>query len=134
MSEIEYANTDLELESPVDIRPLTAELEARNMMTINDPRLDGKVWRVRLITVGSSNNPEESISAMVASIESIPKSMKANWSKCTVREFDIGYHVGTKPWAFNQAVSHELLARMVALGGSLRITIYPPPTKVIRAR
>ena len=75
------------------------------------------------------NEPEPTITAMLGVVESLGDSLRAVWSGCTRREFNIGYDCGTKPWAFNQGLSGQLLGRIAALGASLRITLYPPERK-----
>jgi len=63
---------------------------------------------------------------MMVVIESLGEPLRTVWSGYSRREFNIGYDCGSKPWAFNQGLSSQLLGRMAAVGASLRITLYPP--------
>jgi hypothetical protein len=65
---------------------------------------------------------------MIAVVESLAESLRAVWAGCTLREFNIGYDCGDRPWAFEQGLSTGLLGRIAAVGASLRITLYPPPS------
>lgn len=87
---------------------------------------DDGLWYVTFETEISYNDPEPNIAVMVDAIESLEESLQADWSRCSLREFNIGYDCGSKPWAFNQGLSSELLGRIAAIGASLRWTLYPP--------
>jgi hypothetical protein len=47
------------------------------------------------------------------------------WSACTTRVFDIGYECGEGPLSFHNNIAPSILARVAAVGASLRITLYP---------
>jgi hypothetical protein len=125
---IHYLNTDLELASDEDLSALTAAFEAKGMWTLFvaapgadglwyanfEMRWDDKIWE-----------PEPTIAAMLDVIESQTEPLQLVWSRCKVRDFNIGYDCGSEPWAFNQGLSNALLTRIVAAGASLRWTLYP---------
>ena len=88
---------------------------------------DGR-WHAGLETDEQFNHPEPNIVALVMAIEALDPHFRALWSACTSREFNIGYECGDAPWAFNHELTAATLARVAALGVSLRITLYPPDT------
>jgi hypothetical protein len=70
-------------------------------------------------------NPSRRFLPFFSVIESLGESLRMVWLGCTLREFNIGYDCGDKPWAFNRGLSNSILTRIAASGASLRITLYP---------
>ena len=66
---------------------------------------------------------------MLTVIQALPEPLRTVWAGGTLREFNIGYDCGFKPWAFYQGLSSQLLGLMAAAGASLRITLYPPASE-----
>lgn len=120
-----YLNTDLDLTSPNDLMSLVAAFESRHVFSLHVTRGDDGFWNATFETEDGYEEPELNIAAMVAAIESLDKRHRTIWQRCTQREFNIGYDCGAEPWAFNQGLSCGLLARMAAIGASLRFTLYP---------
>ncbi|HEX7379653.1 MAG TPA: hypothetical protein VF278_21195 [Pirellulales bacterium] len=122
-----YLNTDLEIDSLDNLTNLASALKASGMWSLCEAmKGDDGLWHTRFETNADYNEPEPNIAAMIAAIESLDESLRADWSRCSLREFNIGYDCGSKPWAFNQGLSNELLGRIAAIGASLRWTLYPP--------
>src|SRR5205814_66319 len=84
------------------------------------------LWYATFEIYDQHEEPEPTIAALLAVVESLAESLRAVWSGCTRREFNIGYDCKSKPWAFNQGLTSQLLGRIAAAGASLRITLYPP--------
>jgi hypothetical protein len=126
---IRYLNTDVDLASGEDLTALAAALEARGVFSLHVTRAEDGSWDARFETDADHTEPQASIAAMIAVVESLPAPLRTVWSGCTRREFNVGYDCGGKPWAFSQALSGQLLGRMAAAGASLRITLYPPGNK-----
>ena len=123
---ISYLNTDLDLTSAQDLRALVAAFEAGGVFPLYGTRPDeDDQWDVRLETDEQYTTPEDNIAAMLSVVEGFDKPIRAIWTSCTKREFNIGYDCGAEPWAFNQGLSAELVRRMGAAGASLRLTMYP---------
>jgi hypothetical protein len=89
-------------------------------------QLESGLWYATFETREQYGEPELNIATMLGIVESLDQPLHSAWSRCTIREFNIGYDCGSKPWAFNQALSNELLSRIAAAGASLRWTLYPP--------
>ncbi|MBI3409074.1 MAG: hypothetical protein HY040_12060 [Planctomycetes bacterium] len=123
-----YLNTDLDLISPNDLTALAAAFDSRHVFALHVIRGEDGFWHATFETGDSHAEPELNIAAMVAVIESFGKRHRTVWQHCTQREFNIGYDCGTEPWAFSQGLSCGLLARMAAIGASLRFTLYPHPS------
>lgn len=124
---IHYLNTDLELTSPDDLTALTAALLAQGMYSLHGPdQIEGGLWYATFELECENEEPESTISAIITIVESLEAPLCEAWNCCTIREFNLGYDCGSKPWAFNQGLSAELLSRMAAVGASLRLTLYPP--------
>ena len=122
---IAYLNTDLDLTSPQDLTGLAGAFGSRGMYALHVARRDDGMWHATLETDPQHGEPERTIAAMLAAIESLGKLDRAMWDACTEREFNIGYDCGDEPWAFNQGLSFGLLGRIASARASLRITLYP---------
>jgi len=130
-STIRYLNTDLDLTSSVDLTTLAAALETGGVPPLHVSRREDGLWYACCETIKQFEEPEGNIAAILVVVESLAEPLRAIWSGCMRREFNIGYDCGTKPWAFTQALSNELLGRIAAAGASLRITLYPAETDKI---
>ena len=126
--EIGYLNTDLDLRAAKDLAPLAAALEALGVHPLFPPSNEGAESCVTLETDDYHREPETTMTAMLAAIESLDGEAGAAWEACTLREFNIGYDCGDRPWAFNTGLSNRTLRRLAAAGATLRITLYPQRT------
>jgi hypothetical protein len=134
---IHYINTDLDLVASRDLTSLAAALKARDVFPLHVTYHEDGLWYAIFENEGTFEQylqldiPEKAIAAMLDAIESLDKKFLSIWSKCSLREFNIGYECGDEPWAFNNGLTNTTLVRMAKLGASLRVTIYPPnPTDV----
>ncbi|HSF31172.1 MAG TPA: hypothetical protein VLK82_11975 [Candidatus Tectomicrobia bacterium] len=121
-----YLNTDLDLTSGDDLTALAAVFEAQGVSPLHVTHGEDGLWHASFETDEPHEQPDANIAAMLAVIESLAEPLRTVWSGCTRREFNIGYNCGSKPWAFNQELSSQLLGHMATAGASLRITLYPP--------
>lgn len=123
---ISYLNTDLILTSTVDPRRLVEAFRDHDVRALDKGSLleDGK-WYVSFETDSQCIAPEESIRILLDAVDALSSELRQVWDACPRREFDIGFDCGEEPWAFNQTLSAVTLGRLAAVGGSLRITLYP---------
>jgi hypothetical protein len=128
MTEIQYLNTDLDVRADRNTGPLTEALQARGLSQLNpNEDLGNGQW----LAVFETNlaypkaAPERDVAEMLDAVESLTGEAAAVWAGCSVREFNLGYECGDRPLGFNQGLSNDVLRRLVAVGASLRITLYP---------
>jgi hypothetical protein len=124
-----YLNTDLVLIATTDPGALVAAFRHGSVHALYPPECSETLWYVSFETDLRCDEPETSIDVMLKAVEAFGEPARTIWASCTQREFNIGYDCGNTPWAFNQALSSELTARIAAAGASLRITLYPPHGK-----
>jgi hypothetical protein len=129
-----YLNTDLDLKSGHDLRGLAAAFDSHGIHPLHVTYGEDAKWHASFETAEHHDQPEANIAAMLAAIEALTEDMRTVWRECLLREFNLGYDCGAKPWAFNQGLSSQLLGRMAAAGASLRITLYPPDCEMGAAR
>jgi hypothetical protein len=122
---IRYLNTDLVLVSPDDLTPLVANFKAHGVYDLFVTHEQDGLWYATFETNESHEQPEPNIAAMVAVVEVLDEAQRSVWSRCTLREFNMGYDCGAEPWAFNHGLSNDLLNRIARAGASLRLTLYP---------
>src|SRR5262249_41954692 len=114
-----YLNTDLDVTSADDLTGLAAVLEAGGVFPLHVTRGEDGLWYATFEVLDQHAQPEPSIAAMLAVVESLPEPVRLTWAGCSRREFNIGYDCGRAPRAFNQGLSAELLGRIAAVGASL---------------
>jgi hypothetical protein len=121
-----YINTDLDLTSADDLTELAAAFEVRGLTLMRRvTRLADGQWFCGFSMGGPwFEEPEPNIAAMLAVIEALDPPLRSAWAGCSLRVFDVGYDCGQEPFAFRQDLSAELLVRLAAVGGSLRVTLY----------
>lgn len=120
-----YLNTDLELRSTENLRPLDEALRANGFRSLHvETGPDGICYATFEISFIQAD-PEVTIARMLDEIEVLNEPHRTTWRTCAQREFNIGYDCGDEPWAYNQGLSNDLLRRIAASGASLRITLYP---------
>ncbi len=119
----------MELRSAENLLPLAAALKAAGFFSLHIGQHDDGTWSAAFETDENFMEPEACITRMLDALDLLLPEHKAVWSRCGVKEFDIGYDCGSRPWAFNQSLSSAVLARIAALNASLRWTLYPaePP-------
>jgi hypothetical protein len=122
---IHYLNSDLDVWSADDLTALAAAFETKGMYALHVTHGEDGQWWATFETSNSYEEPEQTIAMMLDAVESLDPALLTVWQRCTRREIDIGYDCGDEPWAFNQALSSQLLGRMASAGLLLRITIYP---------
>ncbi len=125
---IQYLNTDLDLKSSNDLSGLTAALESSGVFPLHVECGEDGNWHGTFETDIHFEEPEQTIAVMLSALESLAPSCREAWEQCFLRELNVGYDCGDKPWAFNQGLSKELLGRMANAGTSLRVTLYSPST------
>ena len=124
-NQIEYLNTDLDLASSSDLTALSEHLEANGVFSLHVTQGGDGEWSATFETDEIHNEPETNIAALLDVIENLDETHRTTWSRCTQREFNIGYDCGHEPWAFNHGLSNALIRRIADVGASVRFTIYP---------
>ena len=124
MSTIAYRNTDLMLELGEDLSLLVQELCANGLFALHCT-LHDTTWYAALEIDRESESAEDTLACFLNAIESLTPSARLHWDQCRKRELDVAFDCGDEPWAFNTGLSHATLSRLVAVGASLRLTLYP---------
>ncbi|MSQ95238.1 MAG: hypothetical protein EXR98_11875 [Gemmataceae bacterium] len=136
--QIYYITTDLDLVASRDLAPLAAALAEKRVFALSvTAHTDGR-WYATLENDCDADRergsePEKEIVTMLDAVDSLRGVARSIWSKCILREFNIGYECGDEPWAFNNGLTNATLRRMAKVGATLKITIYsvhPPVRKV----
>jgi len=123
VSEIQFLNVDLELESKHDISVLVADLK-KNATVLHYDK-DEYRQLTRIEASGEISTPDKAINHLCELIESCSRNALKQWLSCSRRTFDIGFESGMSPKCFNQALHADTLLRISAIGAGMEITIYP---------
>jgi hypothetical protein len=124
-----YLNTDLDLVSASDVTEVVAALETRGLYALNVGQWEDGLFHATLETSESYGEPEATIAAMLDAVEAFPEGVRGQWLALQVREFNIGYDCGDRPWAYNQGLTNRTLRRLADAQATLRVTLYPPQAR-----
>ncbi len=128
-----YLNTDLDLTPSEDLTELAGAFEAAGVPPLYVTHGEDGLWYATFETDEQHNEPESSIAAMIAVAEALQEPLQSVWSRCSRREFNIGFDCGGEPWGFNHGLSSGLLGRVAAVGASLRVALSPDREPRMRA-
>ena len=121
---IQYLNTDLELESATDLMPIIKAFGDDAYNLHNGGRRGHFLATFEVVgLVGDS--PDSVIQHFCMLIDAFDDKEKAIWDGCYRRTFDIGYEGGSTHNSYTDEIRAETLQRISALDVSLRITVYP---------
>lgn len=120
MSDTQFLNIDLDLESKHDIRPL-AEAWGEDVFTFRLDNDDG-IWRGSFETM--EDDAEKIIDKYYQLVTGLSPALRELWDSASQRIFDIGFEAGSDPRVFQAHLSDQAVAKIHSIGGSLTVTIY----------
>jgi hypothetical protein len=123
MSKIKFLNIDLDIESQDDISLVVKEFS--NRLTVMRNNHDEGIYYASFETGYTEEN--EIIKEYVNVIEGLSLEARETWNNCLKREFDFGYESGDRPNDFHSKISAKSIEILAKVGGSVTVTIYPPP-------
>jgi len=121
---IHYLNTDLDLTAPCDLAPLAQALAEKGLGALHVSQVAEDAWCAVFETDEVFDEPQSNIKHMLAAIESLSDEPGRLWQSCTVRDFHLGYECGDQPHVLGQSLDTPTLARIAAVGGAVRISLY----------
>lgn len=121
MSEIQFLNIDLDIESQEDISLVVKEFSNRLTVMRND---HSKGMYYASFETGYSEE-NEIIEEYVNVIDGLSTEARTIWDNCLKREFDFGYESGDKPNDFHSKIRAKSIELLAKVGGSVTVTIYP---------
>ena len=121
----QYITTDLELESPHDLRPIAQEFGENVLVHFCGSVGDRYAASFGLFHGGSVAND---INFYCDLIENLSASSLKLWESCTRVDFNIGYRAGDQTKSWRSLIATEVLLRITQNHGDIVITIYPHGT------
>ena len=126
--EIRYLNTDLEIESKEDLRPII-EAFGKEVFILHHGFIKGMQHASFELSHDHSFVPDEVIRRYCDLIEALPPTAKMIWNQCSTRLLDIGVESGSSPNCYRFEVHQSTLDRVSATGASLAVSIYAMQTE-----
>ena len=123
MTNIQYLNVDLDLESENDISHIV-DTFGEDVIVLHHGKLDD-YHHASFETTDVMPTADEVINYFCGLVEALPDGVRAGWDSCRKRVLDIGYESGTSPSNFRSELKPTTLQRVAAIGASIIITIYP---------
>lgn len=126
MSNVEFLNIDLDLESENDLSLLIQEL-GDSVVIMNNESVDG-VHRVSLELAGLVGNPEYILDQYFSVMRKLSIESRSLWDGCRKKEFDLGFEseYGASG-SLQETISIKSINSLSSLGASVAITIYALP-------
>jgi len=121
--EIQYLNTDLEIESKSDLSKIV-EYFGDDVLLHHHGEIRG-YQHASFSIAGGSTNADATINLFCELVESLPTEVRAIWDGCCARIFDVGYECGASPQSFQSQIRASTIQRIANIGASVAITIYP---------
>jgi hypothetical protein len=120
-----FMNVDLEMESAGALS-LLAEEFGRVLTILHQGELEGLQHLLVEPDLGPDDDAEACVIYLCRLIEDLRPEARAEWDRCGIRLFDIGYSADGGVQIVRSMLRHETLQRVAGLGAGIMITLYPP--------
>ncbi len=124
-----YINTDLDIVSPKNLEPLTAEIEDCVCVIQHNYDRDGdKMWRATFEALDSGEEgrlPQQDIESLISVIESLSDEARSCFKNCVSKVMDIGWQSADDRPVGSIHLQPETLSVLAKYGISLGVSIYP---------
>lgn len=122
--EVQYLNTDLEIESESDLSKIVDEFD-EDVLVLHQGEIRGYQHAAFEIAGSSgSTNPDDIINYFCDLVDGLSQETRKIWDGCCSRVFDIGYESGSTP-NFQSEIRPGTIERVAKIGAGIVITIYP---------
>jgi hypothetical protein len=121
--DIQYLNTDLEIESKSDLSRIVEEF-GEEVLVLHHGEIRGYQHASFSIS-GGTMDADSAINSLCLLIEQLPGDVGEIWDGCCSRIFDIGYESGASPQSFRSEIRAGTIQRVAKMDASVVITIYP---------
>lgn len=121
-----FLNLDLDLRSHIELAPLADHFrEAASLLHYGSR--DGEYRLTAETATGGlpGDTPERCSQEMLATIEDLPPQLMHLFEQCHQRTFDYGFDGGSEAPALSTHIPTDQVARIAALGLSIRVTVHP---------
>lgn len=118
-----FLNVDLEIESHDDLRPIMAGFGDR-VCTLYCGQERGHYLATFELADISATDADEIVDRFCLLIESFDRTAKSLWDIALTKVFDLGYASKSTSTSYSSELSAATIAKVAALGASLRVTIY----------
>ncbi|HEY0993717.1 MAG TPA: hypothetical protein VGD80_41970 [Kofleriaceae bacterium] len=120
----QFLNVDLEIGARGKLAPLIAELAPR-LLELHRGKI-GALNRVHYEIGVYVSDADSTMQALIEALQQLTPAARRIWDRAELRDFNIGIQGGLEPGHTEIAVATRTLAQVVALGGRLVVTVYPP--------
>lgn len=122
MTQIDYLNTDLIIESSDDLTSIADDF-GEDVIVLYKGKW-GKLNRAAFEIAGIHSDANETISYFCSLVKGFNNKERAIWDSCFSKVFDIGYESGTSPHNYSSLRRADTLKRVADIGAAIEITIY----------
>src|SRR6185503_6347582 len=119
-----FLNVDLEIGTRGKLAPLIAELSPR-LFELHRGKI-GALNHVHYEIIACVTDADSTMQALIDAVRQLTPASRRIWDRAELRDFNIGIQGGHEPGHLEIAVATTTLAEVVALGGRVVVTVYPP--------
>ena len=121
--DVQYLNTDLEIESKSDLSEIVEEFGA-DVLVLYHGEIRG--YRHASFSIaGGSTDADATINYFCDLVEQLRKDVREIWDGCCSRLLDIGYECGTSRQKFYSEIRAATIQRVAKIEAGVIVTIYP---------
>jgi hypothetical protein len=121
--DVQYLNTDLEIESKSDLSQIVQEF-GEDVLVHHHGEISA-YQHASFSIAGGSSDADATINFFCTLVEQLPKDVREIWDGCCSRLFDIGYESGTSAQNFRSEIRAATIQRIAKIGAGVVVTIYP---------
>ncbi|MEM8494082.1 MAG: hypothetical protein AAF663_01690 [Planctomycetota bacterium] len=123
MSDIQFLNVDLDIESREPLDALIADL-GPEVHVLHHGQAHG-LYEAGLELASERSDAESTIAAFCMLLENLETESRAIWDRAVSRTFDIGFESGDTPRNFRAIIHPETVQSIADLNAAVMVTIYP---------
>lgn len=123
--EVQYLNTDLEIESASDLSKIVDEF-GEEVLVLHHGEIRG--YQHASFEIGGSSlstSADDIINSFCALVDVLSKEAREVWDGCCSRVFDIGFESGISTPYFRSEIRAGTIERVAKIDAGIVITIYP---------
>lgn len=123
-----HVNANLVLKARREQASLATALDGRGTFLLDARSPRRGTWIAIVDTRREFKLADTAVERLLRAVEELDEGAREEWNACTVREFHIGLEADVDEASSSTSLNHDLLRRIVALGGSVTITVYHQET------
>jgi hypothetical protein len=121
----EYLNVDLEVRSPVDLKPLVHALGRKGLFVLHVGLIGNEFFASFEPGGGNRGTPDAAIQRLIRVVDGLPAPAARLWKRAHDRVFDVGIAASTGRGALDLPLALNTVKAIARLHARVAVTVYP---------